>query len=434
MKRTDKISIVILALLAVVIVAFVYTVADKKIWRDKEDGVNHSQNDTRILLSWWGNDGRHQYTMEGVDLFQEENPGIDVEYRYGVWRGYEKRNKVWMESNTEADVMQINFAWLQEYSPDGAGYYDLNLLSDVIDLDCFTEEELAYGTRNGKLNALPIAMNTHTFYYNKEILDAYGMDVPTTWEDLEKLGERAAEDDKYALGFSKKQLFLFLIAYYEQNHDKAFFNEDGTLAADEEDIEEVLVYYKKLVDGHVLCPIDSFERSKYLSGEIIGTMCWISDAKLYCDAPQEAGTDIVGGLFPMKPGAERTGWYIKPATMWAISADTEHPEEAAKLLDFLLNDEDMVRLQQTEKGVPVSDEAIRILSAEGLAETNEFKATENMFAHQEDLHLMIPNMENDDILNAFKTNADEYLYDKTDAGTCAAKIYADMQDVIASKE
>ena len=110
----------------------------------------------RLQMSWWGNDGRHMYTMQGVDLFQEENPEIEVAYRYGEWNGYEKRTKVWMESHNAADVMQINYAWLNEYSPDGTGFYDLNELSEYIDLSNFTDEEKSYGVKNGKLNALPI--------------------------------------------------------------------------------------------------------------------------------------------------------------------------------------------------------------------------------------------------------------------------------------
>ena len=44
-----------------------------------------------------------------------------------------------MNSKTETDVMQINFGWLSEYSADGRGYYDLEKVSDVIDLSVYSE-------------------------------------------------------------------------------------------------------------------------------------------------------------------------------------------------------------------------------------------------------------------------------------------------------
>ena len=396
-----------------------------------DEQLTTKERETEITLSWWGNDGRHKYTMEGVDLFQEKNPDIKVDYRYGVWSGYEKRNKVWMESHTEADVMQINFAWVKEYSPDGQGFYDLRELSDYIDLSNYTEEELSYGESNGVLNALPIAMNTHTFYYNQDLLDQYGCKVPETWDDLFTLAGKVKADGKYALGISKKQLFLLMIAWHEQTTGSKFFKEDGTLNVNESDMQKILEYYKKMIDAHVLCPVDSFDRSKYSAGEIVGVMCWISDTKIYCDGMAETGVNVSRGPYPKVSGAKDSGWYVKPATMWAISANTPHPEEAAKLLNYLVNDPEMAVLQKTEKGVPVSDAAIQALSGEGLKESNEYKASQEMTEHQEEYHKMIPIMENEPVLDAFKSGADEYLYNKQSSAEAAKAICRDIRALIA---
>ena len=96
------------------------------------------------------------------------------------------RKQVWMISQTETEVMQINYAWLDTYSRDGSGYYDLYQLKDYIDLDNFTKEDLAFGEKNGKLNAIPIAFNTSTVYYNKKIYDAFGLSLPESWDDYFK--------------------------------------------------------------------------------------------------------------------------------------------------------------------------------------------------------------------------------------------------------
>ena len=412
MKLLNKSNVIIRVLIVVLILAIIYTLIDKRIWNGNEEKVTETQNKTHIFLSWWGNDVRHLYTMEGVDLFQEKNPDAIVLTAEPALTAASFKNET------------------RRRSPDGTGFYDLNKLSEYIDFSNYTEEELEYGSKNGVLNAIPIAMNTHTFYYNQDILDEYGMDVPLSWEDFEALGKRAKKDNRYALGFSKKQLLLFMIAYYEQNHAETVFNEDGTLNIDEKGIEYMLDYYKKLMDDHVICPIDSFDRAKYMSGDIIGTMCWISDTKLYCDDLQATGVNVSRGHYPVKEGAERTGWYIKPATMWAISANTPHPEEAAKLLNYLVNDPDMAQFQQTEKGVPVSDAAIKALTATGLKDTNEYKATEELFSDPDNLYLMIPNMESEAILDAFKSGADEYLYDKMELDECALKIYKDINKAI----
>ena len=417
-------------LLLMIVILFLITVAVVILVREYEkdnEVIEYTKGIKNIGLSWWGSDERHKYTMEGVEKFEEDNDGINVVCRYGEWSGYEKKNKGWMISHNQADVMQINYAWLNEYSKDGEGYYDLYELSDIIDLDAFTDEQKAYGERNGKLNALPIAMNTHVFYYNKDVLDKYGLKEPKTWDDLKKMGEVLSKDGKYALGMSKKQVFLLLVSYYEQSTGKEMFDKDGHFKATQEEIEELLVFYRELIETNTLCPIDSFDRNDYMSGKIAGTMCWISDTKIYCDGLKENGAEVIRTWYPMIPGAKRSGWYIKPATMWAISADTRYPEESAKLVNFLLNDPYMAVLQYTEKGVPVSKSALSALEKEGMFESTEYAATEEMNELSSDMYLMIPNMENGDVIDAFKRGADEYLFDRADEKECASHILQEIR-------
>ena len=100
---------------------------------------------TEITLSWWGNDGRNEYTLAAVEEFEKLHPDIKVTCSYSEWSGFEARTRIRMISDTESDVMQINFGWLDEYSPDGTGYYDINKLSEYIDLSAFDENMLEYG-------------------------------------------------------------------------------------------------------------------------------------------------------------------------------------------------------------------------------------------------------------------------------------------------
>ena len=119
MKKKNGTRTIFLLLLLALVAVSVFMV----IWMFNRENTSENSGShtdvTRVQMSWWGNDGRHMYTMKGVDLFQEKNPEIAVAYRYGEWNGYEKRNKVWMKSHNAADVMQINYAWLNEYSKDG---------------------------------------------------------------------------------------------------------------------------------------------------------------------------------------------------------------------------------------------------------------------------------------------------------------------------
>ena len=380
-----------------------------------------------ISCSWWGNDARHIYTIEGLKHFMEIYPEINVTHRFGVWDGYERRNRVSMLSNMESDVMQINFSWLKEYSEDGEGYYDLNELSDYIDLDNYSDLDLSYGMMNGKLNALPIAFNTSIMYYNQNLYTEYGLDLPETWDDLFEVASVISKDDKYVLGIQRKQLFLMMIAYYEQSTGERFFDNDGNIIIDEKGLQTVIKLYKEMIDKKVVMPVDSFLPTSFSTEDVSGIMAWVSDGDRYCNPLIDDGKKISIGEFLTMDGAKKSGWYKKPATMYAMKSDTDHPEEAAKLINYLLNDEYMAILQGTEKGVPVSKRAYEVLENSDAKDSVGFIATEKMNSATVDMYPIISAMENEDVINTFKEIADEYLYDQISLEDCSKKVLEAMK-------
>ncbi len=381
-----------------------------------------AEKKTEVSFSWWGNDDRHDYTMEAVSLFQKENPDIKIVPMYGVWGGYEKRYNLNMMSDNETDVMQINFAWLSKYSPDGEGYYDLNTLTEYINLAGYTKEMLNYGYRNGRLNAIPIALNSYTMYYNADLYKKYGLELPKSWDDLFAAAEVMSEDGIYPLGMAKKQLFLFLITWYEQLTGKEPFDENGKWVYEAKDVQEILNFYGELREKNVICSVDDFNSSVFSGGQIAGVMAWTSDAKSYCSVLTEKGVDVRIGEYPVMKDAKMLGWYLKPASLYAISRIANDPVAAARFLDYLLNSEEMIIRQGTEKGVPCNVIAIRVLQDNDLLDGFEYKANQMMESHRKDMKVMPPGMENDTIITIFKDGADKYLYEKESLQSSAEEI------------
>ncbi len=388
---------------------------------------------TKISFSWWGNDPRHQYTLKGLEVFEEKNPDIKVSHSYGIWDGYERRYQIMMLSHSQADVMQVNYGWLKKYSPYGSGYYDLNELSDIIDLRNYSEDDLQTGTMLSKLVALPIAYNTTVLFYNKDLYDEYGLDIPKTWDDLIHAGETMGKDGIYPTGMIGKHLFLLLIARYEQVTGKKIFDEDGKYLAEEEDIKLLLEEYKELVDAKVLPPANEYDDSAFTNQEIASVACWVSDSSRYCSSLTEEGVEIVVGDRLHSENEKCSGWYMKPATMYTISKDTENPEAAAVLLNFLVNDPDMAVLQGTEKGVPVSSQALETLQNEGMINSMEYDASKMIRDNQDELEMMIPILEDSGIQQAFIDASDKYIYDIKDLDAAARELHRQFADIASGK-
>ena len=389
---------------------------------DSEPEVTQVIDPVEISFSWWGNDQRHEYTIEAVSQFEELHPEITVKCNYTEWSGYQTRSNVQMISGTESDVMQINYAWIEQYSPDGTGYYDLSTLTDTLDLSGFEEYDLSFGMKNGRLNAIPIAMNTHTVYINKSVYEDFGLDIPKTWEDY-FAAAKVMDKKAYPLSMNAKPAFFLVTAYAEQVCGKKFMENDGTLNFEPEDFKVMLEFYCRLINENVMPQVEYFDKKNIDSGEYAGTVAWISDGASYCGGAESAGYEIIAADYPANDGAKSgDGWYAKPATMYAMSKNTAHPEEAAMLMDFLLNSPEAAQLQGIEKGIPLSSSARKTLDENGSLTGIQYTAFEKMEEHGE-LAVLSPYFENDELIEEFRNSCDLVLFEKDSADSQAQQLY-----------
>lgn len=100
----------------------------------------HTVNTTdpiTLTISWWGGDARQAAYEAACKAFTEKYPNITVECTYGPWNGWEEAQSTALAAGTAADVMQVNWNWLFQYSGKGQSFVNLNDYSDVLDLTQF---------------------------------------------------------------------------------------------------------------------------------------------------------------------------------------------------------------------------------------------------------------------------------------------------------
>ncbi|MCH4058026.1 MAG: ABC transporter substrate-binding protein [Lactobacillaceae bacterium] len=332
---------------------------------DKSDKVT-------IRFSWWGNDDRHKDTLKAIKAFEKKNPDIKVKAEYSGWDGFDQKMATQVSGGTEADVMQINYDWYLNFSPNGQGFADLNKYKNIIDLSGYSKKILKAGNIDGKLNGIPHGENTRVIAVNKDILNKYGItEYPKTWTGWEKVA-KTLPDDYYPIEFST---FLDIICYITQKTGKTFLSEDGKINYSQQDLQDGFDWYQQMVDSGVTpsrkwvmdtIGHDSIATTKeFLNGKLTGFFDWTAVLNSFSTNLKQTGMKLDIPPFPEVENAKSDGAIKKPTMLFSISKHSQHPKEAAKFLNFILNDPDGVKAMGTSRGLPVNTKAQAILEKNG---------------------------------------------------------------------
>lgn len=339
------------------------------------DTSSDSHEPVTIKFSWWGGDSRHEATLAAIEAFQEKYDWITVEPQYGAWSGWEDSMATAFSTSTAPDINQINWNWISQYSSDGSTFANLNDYSDIVDLTQFDQSALDLCSVDGSLQAIPVSMTGRIFYWNKTTFDQAGIDTPKSVDDLIAAGQTFKEklgDDYYPLCLGEYDRMILMTFYLESKYEKAWV-EDGTLNYTQEEIQDGLAFIKSLEDNHVMPTLEQYygdgaesidKDTKWIDGHYAGIFEWDTAATKYVDSLEEGQELVVGDELTGMGNAK--GGFSKVSLALAISQTTEHPTECAMLVNFLLNEEEGVKLLGSERGVPLSKTALQICTDNNL--------------------------------------------------------------------
>ena len=331
-----------------------------------------------LRFLWWGSESRHKATLDAIKLFEEKNPGIKIKAEYGGTDGYFQKLSTQLTGNTAPDIMQVDYIWLFNFSKNGDGFYDINLLKDEFNLANYTKEDLSYTTINGKLNAIPAGMNGRAFFFNKSLYERAGVEIPKTFDELlasdKILKQKIGPDTKSLDIVTSDSGAMFFVEYYvEQKYGKPLINTDNKVGVTKEELADAFRFYKMLADsGAVISAKDRAGAGNYpddqnplwINGELGGVLNWNTMIGAYGDMLKKGDT-MVAGDFLTGIGDHKSA-YLKVNMTLAINKNTKYPKEAAKFLNFLLSDPEAAKILGTVRGIPLNKSAYAELEKEGL--------------------------------------------------------------------
>lgn len=400
-------------------------------------GGDDDSGSASLTFSFWGNDERAAKYKQAIDLFQEANPTITVTTSFAAWADY------WSQRATEAagsslpDVFQMDLAYLSQF---GGTHQLLKLdsyLGNGLDVSGVDESLLPSGQLDDATYAIPIGANAFALYLNSTLLTQLGISAPAetqTWAQYQAwLTEAAAKGASqspavYASGDYTGTFWIYM--HYLRQQGREAFTDDGQLAFTEDDLVAWWSATANLRSSNVFISAQenaSYEpTSPFAKARDVAEMAWDNQLAGYL-VDAAAGTEYV--MMKIPSDTSDSGLFYKASMLLSASQNTEHPKEAAQLIDFLINNAEVGKIFGTSKGIPVTAaqrDAIDTSGTDGQVMAYEETISGIVGSSQGPLPEGFGTIETD-----FKRLGTEINYGNTTPEKAASEWYASATDTLA---
>ncbi|MEU2863037.1 ABC transporter substrate-binding protein [Streptomyces mirabilis] len=311
-----------------------------------------------LRYTWWGNPDRAARTEQAVSLFEKKHPGIQVQTSFAGYDAYKQKLATQAAGGDAPDVMQLDYRMIDQYASGGV-LLDLGkrtaLRTDDIDAGL-----LATGVVDGKQYAVPQARGTETVVYDAKQWKAAGVAPPAkgwTWDEwadaMRALAKKSHKPGATDPGQSEDAFEVWL-----RGRGKALYTKDRRLGFTADDLARWWTFTDGLRREGAVSPAEqttqldgSVENTPLGRGKAVSDFNWDAPSSGYLALVPDGPT-----LAPMPSGADGTpGQYFKPSMFMGAAADTGHPDQAAQLIDFMLNDPEAAAVLGATRGISVNE-------------------------------------------------------------------------------
>jgi multiple sugar transport system substrate-binding protein len=314
-----------------------------------------------LRVAWWGSQPRHDYTLQVIEMYQQKHPHVKLEPEYANFDDYWKKLAPQAAANDLPDIIQMDISYISQYGGNGQLEDLTPYLGSIINIDHISENAISGGKIGDKLYGFNIGVNTIQFQYDPELLKRLGVDTLDenwTWDDYYELAGKASEAGLYFDSGFRPEVFF---GYYLRTKGQHLYSPDGTSLGYDDDqlfIDFFAPLAKLVADGDAPTPdvkaqVKGLEDDLLVKGQQVGIWQWTNQ---FVALQQVANRPLEMHHMP-GPNREQ-GLYLKPSMYFSISKNSKHKEEAARFIDFWVNDIEANKLIKGDRGVPVNSQVI----------------------------------------------------------------------------
>jgi len=333
-------------------------------------GVAAAGAKTKITWSTWLGGDQLEVLKSRFEVFEKQNPDIEVEILSFAGQAYVDKLALMMASGNLPDVIHTVIYDAPRFIKEGYFRDITNLVErSGFDRDDYVPFSGIYERDGRVMGGFETHLQVYPFFYNRDTLAAAGVedlnqiyaDGGWDWDRMLQLGKKLTEDtdgdgvpDRWGLaipGNWEAGWGNFLALAHT-----AYMNEDYTSVTINNPIAvEVFGFLSDLYNTHQVATMDANPAhiNNGVAGMVLGgswTMNWF----------QQFGSDVNWDIVPPPRYKNlQPVYYRAPGADGLITSQSKHPEEAWKLVSFMLGPCSQLDKARSKLTVPVLWDALK---------------------------------------------------------------------------
>lgn len=346
---------------AAVMIALLVICALAGCGKDQEAEMQDSQ--VKLNMIWWGNEVRDLRTQRVLELYQKEHAGVTIEGKSYPEPDYWEKMEFHAAGKTMPDLVQMGYDQLNSYVEKDI-LLDLTpyIESGALDVSDIPEDILELGRSGDGIYGIAAGINAYCLFYNKTVTDECGITMKDnmTYDEFVEIAKEVTEKTGYRANLCPIDGNIFM-TQWARVEGISLNGSQVPVDSGKAYIPFFEILEKGIEDGWHLRPdygdMTAVETDPMVYGSIPRTMAWCTvhgGSELLTAFQEAAPNGVEIGITTIPTSDPEKSNFLNPSMFFSVSADTQYPDEAVAVINYLINSTDANNILLGERGIPVS--------------------------------------------------------------------------------
>lgn len=316
-----------------------------------------------LRITWWGSQSRHDYTAKLLEMYSQKNPNVKFDATPAGWDGYFDKLAAQAAGGEMPDIVQMDYLYISNYTKNSTLADLTPFVGDkTLDLSDVDPTMSNTGKIDGKLTGAVLSSTAFTVAINPEVFNKAGVALPTPewkWSDFEK-AMLTIKEKTGAYGMAANlQSDTNILSYWVRQYGKTLYAPDGSKLGYEDDkiFTDYINMVSRLTKAKAFPTPDEWlqiatkgkEAQPVVTGDAGATLEWANFPVIV----EKTNPNLQTMIPPYADNGTKALW-IKPGMFFSVAQSSKNQKEAAKFINWFINDIEANKVINTERGIPVA--------------------------------------------------------------------------------